>query len=67
MAPAGLAVFIQEIGSVSAAELVDRTDSNAMTVGMMLGAGVMIATQLILVAIAIVWYVRSQRQYDRRD
>lgn len=38
-----------------------------MTVGMMLGAGVMILTQLILVTIAIVWYVRSQRQYDRQS
>jgi hypothetical protein len=60
-------VIVQEIGSVSAAELVDRTDTSAMTVGMMLGAGVMIVTQLILVAIAIVWYVRSQRQYDRQN
>lgn len=60
-------MIVQEIGSVSAAGLVDRTDSSAMTVGMMLGAGVMIATQLILVAIAIVWYVRSQRQYDRQN
>jgi hypothetical protein len=60
-------VIVQEIGPVSAAELVDRTETSAMTVGMMLGAGVMIATQLILVAIAIVWYVRSQRQRDRQD
>ncbi len=60
-------MIVQEIGPVSAAELVDRTETSAMTVGMMLGAGVMIATQLILVTIAIVWYVRSQRQYDRQD
>jgi fucose permease len=57
----------QGIGPVSAAQLVDRTETNAMTVGMMLGAGVMIVTQLILVAIAIVWYVRSQRQHDRQN
>ncbi len=60
-------MIIQEIGPVSAAELVDRTDTSAMTVGMMLGAGVMIATQLILVAVAIVWYVRSQRQHVRQN
>jgi hypothetical protein len=60
-------VIVQGIGPVSAAELVDRTETSAMTVGMMLGAGVMIVTQLILVTIAIVWYVRSQRQYDRQS
>ena len=60
-------MIVQEVGPVSAAELVDRTETSAMTVGMMLGTGVMIATQLILVAIAIVWYVRSQRQHDRQN
>lgn len=60
-------MIVQEIGALSAAELADRTATSAMTVGMMLGAGVMIATQLILVAIAIVWYVCSQGQHDRQD
>ena len=60
-------MIVQEIGPASAAQLVDRTETSSMTVGMMLGAGVMIVTQLILVAIAIVWYVRSQRQYDRQN
>ena len=32
-----------------------------MTNSMMLGAGVLILTQIILVTIAIAWFVRSQR------
>ena len=36
-----------------------------MTRGMMLGAGVLILTQIIVVGIAIVWFVRSQRNMTR--
>ncbi len=34
----------------------------SITLNMMLGAGVLVATQLIIVAIAVTWFVRDQRK-----
>ncbi len=34
----------------------------SMTLSIMLGAGVLVATQLIIVGIAAVWFVRTQRK-----
>ena len=34
----------------------------SMTLSIMLGAGVLVATQLIIVAIAVTWFVRDQRK-----
>lgn len=34
----------------------------SITLSMMLGAGVLVATQLIIVAIAVTWFVRDQRK-----
>ncbi len=33
-----------------------------MTTGMMVGAGVLVGTQLVMVGIAAVWFVRRQRK-----
>ena len=38
-----------------------------MEIGMLLGAAVLIATQVIIVVVAIVWYVRSQRKEAKSD
>ncbi len=37
----------------------------SMTLSIMLGAGVLVATQLIIVAIAVTWFVRDQRKATR--
>ncbi len=34
----------------------------SITLSIMLGAGVLVATQLIIVAIAVTWFVRDQRK-----
>lgn len=36
--------------------------ATSMTLSIMLGAGVLVATQLIIVAIAVTWFVRTQRK-----
>ncbi len=44
----------------SLGRLPEETGATAITGSMMLGAGVLILTQIIVVGIAIVWFVRSQ-------
>lgn len=49
------------------AQLTTAADTASMTRGMMLGAGVLIATQAVLVVVAVIWYVRGQRAAGPTD
>ncbi len=43
-------------------QLQPQPGMDRMTIGMMVGAGVLVGTQLVMVGIAAVWFVRSQRK-----
>ena len=47
--------------AIQALREVPQSTADGMTGSMMLGAGVLILTQIIVVGIAIAWFVRSQR------
>ncbi len=47
--------------------LVGETEITAMTRGMLVGVAVLIGTQAIVVATAVVWYLRSRRDTTPHD
>ena len=47
--------------SIQALPDVPQSAADGMTSSMMLGAAVLITTQLLIVGVAAVWFVRSQR------
>ena len=53
--------MLHSLCTIGSAVLPDSSRVASMTEGMILGGVVLVGTQLILVGVTIVWYVRSRR------